>query len=418
VEILARFSNPVKLFLMQSTEFYRQILGIASPWTIVSVKLDMEAKRVVIRTEVDRKTKWFHPDTKLPAALHKWAERSWRHLDTCQFETVIMANVPSVKHKDGSIEEIAVPWAGRYQRITKLLTQAVIMWLQACGNVSKVAEMMRLDWQTVDKIMKDAVERGLVRRDAEVIQHVGIDEKCYRRRHVYASLLNDLDNNRVWDMVEGRKTDNARDLLMTLSEEQREGVEAIAMDMWAAYESAANELLTNADIVHDKFHISGYLNKAVDQVRKTEHRQLMKEGDETLKNTKFLWLHNYPDLRCQPTFQALYNANLETSEAWRLKESFVGFWDYSYIGAAKNFFTDWCVQVALSGLEPMEKVARMLENRLQGVLNYLKHRITNAGSEGMNSLVARIVANARGMRTFETLRIRVLFYLGKLDLAV
>jgi len=98
-------------------------------------------------------------------------------LDTCQFETLITANVPSVRHQDGRIEEIAVPWAGRYQRYTKLLAQAVIMWLQACGNVSKVAECMHLDWQTVNNIMKEAVERGLVRRKNEVIEHAGMDEK-------------------------------------------------------------------------------------------------------------------------------------------------------------------------------------------------------------------------------------------------
>ena len=60
----------------------------------------------------------------------------------------------------------------------------------------------------------------------------------------------------------------------------------------------------------------------------------------------------------------------------------------------------------------------MLENRLQGLLNYLKHRITNVASEGMNSLVARIIANARGLLTFAALRIRVLFFLGKLDLSI
>ena len=56
---------------MQSTEFYRQILGIASPWKIVSVDLDMRAKRVHIRAEVIRTTKWGHPETKLAASLHK-----------------------------------------------------------------------------------------------------------------------------------------------------------------------------------------------------------------------------------------------------------------------------------------------------------------------------------------------------------
>ena len=60
----------------------------------------------------------------------------------------------------------------------------------------------------------------------------------------------------------------------------------------------------------------------------------------------------------------------------------------------------------------------MLENRLQGLLNDRKHRITNTASEGMNSRVARIIANARGLRTFAALRIRVLFFLGKLDLSI
>jgi len=141
-KLLWQVSGVCKTLLVKSTGFYRQILGISSPWKIVNVELDMEAKRVVIRAEVDRTTKWAHPETKQAAALHKWTERTWRHLDTYQFETVIKANVPSMKHRDGSIEEIAAPWADRYQRITKLLAQAVIMWLQACGNLTKVAEIM------------------------------------------------------------------------------------------------------------------------------------------------------------------------------------------------------------------------------------------------------------------------------------
>jgi len=153
-------------------------------------------------------------------------------------------------------------------------------------------------------------------------------------------------------------------------------------------------------------------------VRKEEHRALMREGDETLKNSKYQWLNNFPDLRCERSFQSLYNANLKTSKAWRLKESFSGFWDYRYIGAAKTFFKDWHKHVKRSKLEPIKKVAAMLENRLQGVLNYIKHRITNAASEGMNSLVVRIIANARGLRAFPNFRVRVLFFLGKLDLSV
>ena len=294
-----------------------------------------------------------------------------------------------------------MPWADRYQRITKLLAQAVIIWLQACGNVTKVAEIMRLEWQTVNDIMKAGVERGLLRREDAVIEHAGIDEKSFRRGHVYASILNDLDNNRVWDLVEGRKTDNALELLDTLTGKQRLGVKAVAMDMWAAFEKAVNLMLPNADIVHDKFHISAYLNKAVDDVRKAEHRALMKEGDETLKNSKFDWLRNFPDLRCEPTFQSLYNANLETSKAWRFKESFSGFWDYIYEGSAVKFFKDWCKQVNGSNLEPVKKVSRMLEKRLQGLLNYLKPACLHGLSfDGFSKLI--IPSPAKPTRVFET----------------
>jgi transposase len=105
------------------------------------------------------------------------------------------------------------------------MAQTVLIWLETCGNVAKVAEVMRLDWSTVDAIMKAAVKRGLERREAEPVEYVGIDEKSFRRGHVYASILNDLDKGRVWDLVEGRKTDNAEALLDTLSGDQRAGIE-------------------------------------------------------------------------------------------------------------------------------------------------------------------------------------------------
>jgi transposase len=403
---------------VKDIDFYQRILGLEAPWKVMKVDLDMDAKRVVIRVEVEPGTKWGNAETKAAAHVHKWAERTWRHLDTCQFETMIVAQVPSVKHADGSVEEVAVPWADRYQRVTRMMAQAVILWVEACGNVGKVAQVMRLDWHTVDAIMKAAVERGLKRRGAEKIEHAGIDEKSFRRGHVYASILNDLDGDRVWDLVEGRKEDNAFTLLETLSEEQRAGIKAVAMDMWTAYENAVRALMPQADIVHDKFHISSYLNKAVDDVRKEEHRELLQRGDDTLKGTKYQWLRNFPDLRREPSFRELYEANLKTSRAWRFKESFGGFWDYHYTGPALKFLKDWFSQVNRSRLEPMKKVARMLAFRIQGLLNYIKHRITNAASEGMNSQVARVIANARGLRSFRTLRIRVLFFLGKLDLSI
>ena len=69
-----------------------------------------------------------------------------------------------------------------------------------------------------------------------------------------------------------------------------------------------------------------------------------------------------------------------------------------------------------SRLEPLKKVARLIDGHWQEILNYIKHRITNAVSEGLNSRIQSIKSAARGFRSFANYRIRILFHCGKLDL--
>jgi transposase len=82
------------------------------------------------------------------------------------------------------------------------------------------------------------------------------NEKSFASGHNYASVLTDVEHSRVLEVVPGRKLEDAQAVLGSLSPEQRAGVRAIAMDMWPAYMGAARTMLLNADIVHDKFHVS------------------------------------------------------------------------------------------------------------------------------------------------------------------
>jgi len=182
--------------------------------------------------------------------------------------------------------------------------------------------------------------------------------------------------------------------------------------------SAAQSLLINADIVHDKFHISKYLNEAVDQVRRSEHKSLLRQGDSSLSGSKYAWLRGLPDKRCAEAvaFRHLYHANLKTSRAWALKESFAAFWDYRYPKAAQRFFDCWRARAMRSRIEPMKTVTQMLRRHNEGLINYTKHRITNAAAEGFNSIIQTLKATARGFRSFANYRIRILFFCGKLDM--
>jgi len=406
---------------MKDTVLYEHLLGLKTPWSVKTVDLSLANQRVVVEVVLKKGQVWADAtDATKRAHVNGWTERQWRHLDTCQFETLIKARVPQLKYSDGTVEELAVPWAERYSRVTALMTGFVIKLLEVCPTTQGVCTLTRLSWSTVNDIMVSAVERGMLRRTEEKISYLGIDEKSSEKGHSYVSVLTDIDRSRVLDLVPERKLVAATELLQTLTEAQRASVKAVAMDMWPAYMSATKACMPQADIVHDKFHVAKYLGEAVDSVRRQEHRRLTQAGTSPLTGSKWAWLKKYPDGRSAEaiSFRALNQRNLKTSRAWRIKENFTQFWSYRYKGAAKRFFTAWSNNAMRSRLGPIKKVVKMLRRHETGLLNFSQHYITNACAEGFNSAIQLIKANARGFRNFTNYRARILFHCGKLDLAL
>jgi transposase len=406
---------------MKDTTLYEHLLGLKTPWSVKSVDLSLADQRVVVEVILKPGQVWVDPtnDTKR-AHINGWTERQWRHLDTCQFGTLIKARVPQLKYSDGTVQELAVPWAERYSRVTLLMEAFIVKLLEVCRTTKGVCELTRLSWSTVNDIMVSAVGRGMLRRTEEEIPYLGLDEKSSEKGHSYVSILTDIERSRVLDLVPERKLAAATALLETLSPAQRASVKAVAMDMWPAFMSAAHASIPQADIVHDRFHVSKYLGDAVDAVRKQEHRSLSLTGNSPLTGSKWAWLKRYPDGRSSEAiaFRDLNQLNLKTCRAWRIKETFVQFWDYFYTGSAKRFFDAWASNAMCSRLEPIKKVVKMLRRHLVGLLNYSRHRICNACAEGFNSAIQLIKANARGFRNFTNYRARILFHCGKLDMSL
>ena len=407
---------------MESIEnHYAQLLGLQAPWEVAEVELQLEAKRVEIHLTHPLGVKVRCPECGGDCTVADHApQRRWRHLDTMGFTTELVAKTPRSDCGDCGVKTVAVPWAGKGSRFTLMFEAFAIEVIGACGNVTRAGGLLRLGWDAVQRIMARAVERGLARRGEETIARVGMDEKSFRRGHNYISLLNDLDGGRVIEVVEGRKEENADTLWDSLGEGQRSRVEAVAIDMWPAYINSVAKRVPGAAIVHDRYHISGHLNKAVDQVRRKENRELVGEGDATLKGTKYLWLFNVENITESRwmEFENLLEADLRTAEAWMLKENMRHFWSYKHAGNARKFFEKWYGEVVGFGEKAMVKVAEMLKVHLPNILTYFKNRITNAVSEGLNSKIQSIKAMARGFRGFDNYRTRILFFCGKLDLSI
>lgn len=400
-------------------QHYELLLGLSGAWKVSAVELDLPNNRVEIDIYYNLSEGLYCPECGEKCAYYDDREmRQWRHLDTMQFETVIRCEVPRCKCPKHGVKTVRVPWAEKGSRFTLLFESFVIDVLQACTSVKAAAELMGLNWHQVNDIKRRAVARGLERRDASPLKHLGIDEKSFCQGHNYVSVLTDLSGSRVLDVAEGRDKESCQKLFEGLSQEQLDGVNAIAMDMWRAYIKAGEDHLPNAKIVHDRFHISQHLNKAIDQVRKQEHKALLAENDSTLTKTKYLWLTGFENLsqENQDRFNQLQSLGLKVGRAHAIKATFDCFWDYCYPASARKFFNKWYGWARRSKLEPVKKVAKMIKNHFENIITYLNNRITNAASEGFNSVIQSIKVNARGFRNFENYRVAILFQCGKLDL--
>jgi transposase len=398
---------------------YAQLLGIGSPWEVKTVELKLEQKKV----EIELGWQWGAaakcPECGRECSIHDCApERTWRHLDTMQFTTLIRARTPRSDCPEHGVKTMSVPWAAPQGRFTLLFERFAVEVLLASASVSQACALLGIGWDTAQEIMRRAVQRGLERRQLERLKYLGMDEKSFRRGQSYITLLTDLEESRVLDVVEERTAEAAGQLWDTLSAEQKQAVEAVAVDMWEPFIQTIQTQVPDADIVHDKFHVSKYLGEAVDKVRRQEHKELMAQGDETLKGTRQLWLYNPQNFSPDQAeeFSMLKDLQLKVARAWAAKELFSKFWEYQEEGWARRFFKDWFGWVSRSRLTPVIEVAQMLKRHLDHLLTYLKHHITNAVTEGLNSKIQNLKSAARGFRNFQNYRIRILFFCGKLAL--
>lgn len=404
---------------MRDRTLYEQILGLPEPWRVTDVELRDEASEVIVQVGVGRALKLSCPQCGEPMVGYDHRRRQWRHLDTCQYKTIIEADVPRGQCPTHGVRQIQVPWAEEGSRFTALFEALAIDWLRETSQTA-VARRLRLTWSQVHGIMNRAVARGLARRKREVIPYLGIDETSFQKRHEYVTVVCDLLNRRVLYVADGRSKDSIDGFYKGLTPTQLEGIEGVAMDMWRPYVSSTQAWVPDAEgkIVFDKFHVVAHLFKALDDVRKQENRHLRKQGDTTLTGTKYLWLKGRdrfdPDSWLE--FSQLRESSLKTARAWAIKEAFSHFWSYVYLGSARKFFQQWYSWAIRSQLEPIKKVARMFKARLENILTYLTHRITNAIAEGINAKIQWIKRTAHGFGNRDNFRAAILFHCGGLDL--
>ena len=404
---------------MRDVDLYAQILGVESPWQVTNVDLRLEAGEVEVLVEQGSTKELSCPECGTVGQRYDTRRRRWRHLPTCQYKTILSAEVPRVRCSEHGVKTVSVPWSEPGSGFTALFEAVVIDWLRE-ASILAVARRLDLTWDQVDGVLQRAVRRGLNRRRLQAPRRLGVDETSFQKRHEYVTVVADAERGVVQHVADGRGKDALAEYYDGFEESERAQIESVAMDMWGPYIAATVNAVPSASskIAFDKFHVAMHLGDAVDRVRREENRALRAEGDETLVGTKHLWLFHPDHLPEERSvrFQDLVKKALKTSRAWMLKELAMEMWDCSNREDAREIFDAWYSWAIRSRLPPMKRVARMLKRHLEGVLNAISLGVTNARVEGMNTVIQWLKRSARGFRNRDRFRAAIYFHLGGLDL--
>ena len=183
---------------MQDTKLFETILGLQAPWQVARVALDTAQQRVDVWVEHREGTSWTCPECERALGCRDHAEeRSWRHLDTCQFQTILHARIPRIECPTHGVRQVRVPWAEARGRFTLLLERLIIDVIQQCSTLTGACRLLRISWDEAWGVMERAVVRGQARKVATPIRYLGVDETAGRKGHRYHTVVCDLERSTV-----------------------------------------------------------------------------------------------------------------------------------------------------------------------------------------------------------------------------
>ncbi len=151
-------------------------------------------------------------------------------LDTGQYMTFVVADVPRVRCERHGIHQIKVPWAEPGSRFTALFESLVIDWLRD-ASIHGVAWQMDMSWDEVNGVMQRAVRRGLKRRKLDPPTRIGVDETSFAKRYEYVTVVSDLDSSTVLHVSDDRKKESLDGFFTSLSPEELARLEVVASDL-------------------------------------------------------------------------------------------------------------------------------------------------------------------------------------------
>jgi len=402
---------------MNSEQIFKMALGLEAPWEVKSLSFEINktgSKDLHIYIGYVKDFAQFR-DENGKSLIYDHNERTWRHLNFFQYNCYLHCDVPRVKDREsGKVLQVEVPWARSGSGFT-LLFEAFSMLLIECEMpVNSVGKILGVYAQRIWTIFHFWIAMSYREADHSNITSMAIDETSSKRGHNYVTLAVDMVESRVIHAVEGKGAETITEIANYLKSKdcQISDVKSVCIDLSPSFISGVSKEFEDATLVFDRFHVKQLLNRAMDEVRKTDY----KTHKEELKGCKYIFLKNDENLSKHQRYMKneLITLLPNIGEAYRLKELFDSFWHFTDEQEAKGFLWYWCDLARESKLQPMIKFANTVTSHWTGITNYTMLKISNGVIEGINSKIQLAKRRARGYRNMTNYINMIYFIAGKL----
>jgi transposase len=381
-------------------DIFGKALGINKPWFVADVNFDLAAKRLDINLDFVRGATFpFEQDGVIGEyKAYDTVEKEWRHLNFFEHECYLKARVPRIKTPDDKIHLMLPAWSGLQNGFT-LLFEALIIQLCKSMPVHNVAYLVKASdhkiWSILDKYTETTRELS----DYSQVTVVGMDETSIAKGHDYISLFVDLEKKKTIFVAEGKNNSTVIAFKEDLEKHNGDAnnITDISCDMSPAFIKGVRENLPNAKITFDKFHILKLINKAVDEVRRTEA-----QNNPLLTGSRYIFLKNEKNLtekeRLKKEELQLSKLNNRAFRALSLRETFQQIYVAPTDESFEKLLKKWYFWATHSQLEPMKQAASTIKKHWDGILQWKTSQINNGILEGLNSVVQAAKRKARGYK--------------------
>ena len=242
---------------------------------------------------------------------------------------------------------------------------------------------------------------------------------AFKKGHQYVTVISDRQG-RALELTDDRGIESLAGYLRSLSCHQLDEIKTLSMDMNTAYISAARIHLTNAvdKIAFDHFHVAKVLCAVVDKTRQAEMKHILASDRKGAHRSRYLWFYGREKRhgRRLERLEIACSVLPQTSQCWVMKELARDLWHRRYDEHSRGLRQEWMAMAKNIGIALMASVARVVGNRLYGILNAMKNRVSNGNAESLNSKIRLLRIKSRGFRNKERFKLGVMFHYGKLDM--